>query len=407
VHRQFPINAVLLHLSDGVYAASSSVIDLLPQTYASSSRPSTSGTSRVSPTSSFDSLLRLARLDDSIQDALSIRDNVAVDLEKILQNSEEALAERDQARQAADRLKTIEFATMVVRRQLDKAKKQQEEKRTALLSRRSLMQADRKARGALVDEMAAFQPELPNMSDERNIKQKAVQNQRRRICEELQQCYPIRPQPGKALAFTIRDLHLPNSEDLDSEPPERTAAALGYVVHVLQMLSFYLDHPLPYTMIYRSSTSTIFDPISILKSSSTKSTTAADLKLRTYPLFSKGVPRFRFEYAVFLLNQNIRLLLDNVFGVRVLDIRHTLPNLKYLVYVATAGEGDLPARKAGGVRGLLRAPVMERSGSMDSNSSRLSGLTLASLGLTGNGAAIGGGKAKTATERLREIDGKG
>jgi hypothetical protein len=347
-------------------------------------------------------------LDDSIQDALSIRDKIATDLEDLLKESKEALAEQDQVKQAADRLKTIEFATMMVKRQLEKAKKQQEEKRAALASRRDLMRADRKAQELDLHEMTAFQPELPNISDERGIKQKVIQNQRRRICEELQQCYPIRPQPGKALAFTIRDLHLPNSEDLDSEPPERIAAALGCVAHVLQMLSFYLDHPLPYTMLNRGSTSTIFDPISILKTSSGHSSSAAaELKLRTYPLFSKGVPRFRFEYAVFLLNQNIRLLLDSVFGVRVLDIRHTLPNLKYLVYVATAGEGDLPARKAGGVRGLLRAPALERSGSMDSNSSRLSGLTLASLGFTGNGAANGNGKGKSAAERLREIGGKG
>ena len=40
-------------------------------------------------------------------------------------------------------------------------------------------------------------------------------------------------------------------------------------------------------------------------------------------------------------------------GLRVLDIRHTLPNLKYLLYVLTAGTGDMPARKAGGVRGLV------------------------------------------------------
>ena len=39
-------------------------------------------------------------------------------------------------------------------------------------------------------------------------------------------------------------------------------------------------------------------------------------------------------------------------GLRMVDQRHTLPNLKYLLYVLTAGKGELPARKVGGIRGL-------------------------------------------------------
>ena len=38
----------------------------------------------------------------------------------------------------------------------------------------------------------------------------------------------------------------------------------------------------------------------------------------------------------------------------MLDVRHTLPNLKYLLYVLTARMKEVPGRKAGGVRGLLR-----------------------------------------------------
>ena len=39
-------------------------------------------------------------------------------------------------------------------------------------------------------------------------------------------------------------------------------------------------------------------------------------------------------------------------GLRMVDQRSTLPNLKYLLYVLTAGKGELPGRKVGGVRGL-------------------------------------------------------
>ena len=36
----------------------------------------------------------------------------------------------------------------------------------------------------------------------------------------------------------------------------------------------------------------------------------------------------------------------------MVDIRHTLANLKYLLFVLCAGTGAVPGRKAGGVRGL-------------------------------------------------------
>jgi hypothetical protein len=282
------------------------------------------------------------------------------------------------------------------------------------------MARDREGRANESKSVDSENIDLVDLRADREIKQKAVRNQRRRVCEELQLCYTIQPQSGKSLAFMIRGIHLPNAEDLDSDPPERIAAALGYTAHALQLLSLYLDKPLVYPMTCRGSVSTIFDAISILKTNTQVPSTnvsngkyagmtSAEVKLRTYPLYSKSVPRFRFEYAIFLLNQNIRLLLENAFSGRVLDIRQTLPNLKYLLYVATAGEGELPARKAGGVRGLLRGgaarPDLERGGSMDSNSSRLSGLTLSSLGFKQpNGA--GNGKAKSAADRLREFDGQ-
>jgi hypothetical protein len=46
-------------------------------------------------------------------------------------------------------------------------------------------------------------------------------------------------------------------------------------------------------------------------------------------------------------------------------LRQTLPNLKYLFYVATAGKGEVPARKAGGIRGFLRSGGGDRGGAGD------------------------------------------
>lgn len=403
MHQPLPQNAVIFHLTDGVYTSFTSLTDYVPAPVAA---PARANSSRVLPTASFDALLRLAKLDDSIQDALATRDKLAADLENLLQTNKHALDDRDRVAEGEDRLKTIDFAKKVVEKQLDKARKQQEEKKASLKNRRQLMKEDTQRRHVSNERMQSSRPELPNIRDEHEIKRKAIDNQRRRVCQDIQACYPINPIPKQSLSFTVRDLHLPNSDDLDTSSPDAVAAALGHTAHVVSTLSHYLSQPLVYPLHLRGSTSTISDTISLLKTAaSTTQRYSDEVALRTYPLYSRGVPRFRFEYAVFLLNKDIQLLLETVYAIRVLDIRHTLPNLKYLLYVATAGEGELPARKAGGVRGLLRVkgegrPHGSRSGSEGSTNSALSGI------LWHGGTTNANGKAKGAVESLRRNMGK-
>ena len=44
----------------------------------------------------------------------------------------------------------------------------------------------------------------------------------------------------------------------------------------------------------------------------------------------------------------------------MVDQRHTLPNLKYLLTVLTAGKGELPVRRKGGARVLESGNVGEQ-----------------------------------------------
>ena len=48
-----------------------------------------------------------------------------------------------------------------------------------------------------------------------------------------------------------------------------------------------------------------------------------------FPLYSKGVDRTRFEYAVFLLNKNLEQLM-NSRNLETTTLRLTLPNLERL-----------------------------------------------------------------------------
>ncbi|CAJ0759063.1 19977_t:CDS:2 [Entrophospora sp. SA101] len=100
---------------------------------------------------------------------------------------------------------------------------------------------------------------------------------------------------------------------------EKIATALGFAAHFVQMLAYYLDTPLRFPITPMSSRSTILDPI-----------TVSLITSRQYPLYSKGVDRNGFEYAVYLLNKNIEQLMYSQELYYLMDLRHTLPNLTYL-----------------------------------------------------------------------------
>ena len=144
------------------------------------------------------------------------------------------------------------------------------------------------------------------------------------------------------------------------EDSTKTAAAFGYVSHVVVLLSSYLSVPLPYPVQPRLSASLIRDEISIM----------ADDQ-RIFPLYPQKSFEYRFDYGVFLLNKDIEFLMSRQ-GLKVLDLRHTLPNLRYLLYVLSADDDSsvLPARTVGGIKGLLpgpiRSPTLSRMQSFDS-----------------------------------------
>ena len=387
-HQPLPANCVLFHFPDGVYTSLTDIppIELPGAVFG---QKGTSG-SNVSPTSSYEALMRLANLDECIQDALATREKLETQIGEILQSNEAALKTESQSARAQDRLVSIRQAVAAERKQIRAANKRKEELAASIHARKSFMEQGRnrqeKAKIHLPDaqeKLAASEKLLAQNADE-------TKGQIRRIAEDLMLIYPIDPVPDKVLAFTIAGLFLPNSK-FDNIDREEVAAALGYTAHVVYLLSFYLSVSIPYPISPNLSTSLIQDPVS------------NNLPQRTFPLYPVSV-QYRFEYAVFLLNKDIEFLL-NKQGIRGLDIRHTLPNLKYLFYILTAQTQDIPARKAGGIRGLLTGrltPNMSRRGSLDSTLSgevvqprkpldmisRMNGLALSADATVSNGSPI-------------------
>jgi hypothetical protein len=345
-----PPNCILFHMTDGIYSAFAQV----PLTLAP---PKALPGAKALPSSSYDALMRLATLDDCIQDALTTRDRIADEIESILEANRSAISTVEQVPETEEGRRMAQGAVAVEKRRVDTLRRRRDELAANIEMRRQKMRVGR-------DQESQLNAALPGQKDAhkevRGLVDKTeedITGQRRRICEDLLTIYPIEPVPGKPLSFTIRGLLLVNS-GFDDADADTTSAALGYVAHMVVMLSLYLAVILPYPISPHGSTSTISDPLAMNNSKETNTC--------LYPLYMKGVVRYRFEYGVFLLNKDIEML-SNALGLRPIDMRQTLPNLKYLVYVATAGKGELPARKAGGIKGLLRGDgAFSRKGSMDS-----------------------------------------
>lgn len=349
-HQPLPANSILFHFPDGVYT---NLTDIPPVWTPIPTSTKSSGTATL-PTSSYDALMRLANLDECVQDALMTREKLESQINSILENNQHAIKTASEASQAQDKLSLTGNAVSGERRRLRLANKRKEELIASIQARKDAMERGTRTREAVCGHLPDARSKLNSCTKLLDQNTEETKGQIRRISEDILDIYPIEPIRDKPLAFTIAGLALPNSNFTDIDR-DVVAAALGFTAHLVYMLSFYLSIPVPYPITPYSSNSLIHDPVS------------TSLPQRTYPLHPINV-QYRFEYGVFLLNKDIEFLL-NKQGLRVIDIRHTLPNLKYLLYVLTARSSEVPARKAGGIRGLLPGrltPTLSRRNSEDS-----------------------------------------
>ncbi|KAL1835413.1 hypothetical protein VTJ49DRAFT_6775 [Mycothermus thermophilus] len=345
-----PPNSLVFHLVDGVYS-----LDL-------SGKPAPPKHAAPAATSSYTALMRLATLDNSIQDALATRERLARQINDLL-----ASEARNAVPEAEDSLALANRYLAQQRRVVAQARKRNDDLRASIAARRDAI-----AQGRAVQERTARDVEnaTEKLSQSRSLLDKTraeMHGQRRRICEDLSRIYNISPVPlGPPLAFQICGIYLPNTDyDGAGASPaavseDALSAALGHVAHLTDALQYYLSVPLPYPIRSFGSRSTIRDDISQLPETQ-----------REFPLYlprGGSAAQFRFDYGWFLLNKDIEALCASQ-GLRVVDIRHTLPNLKYLLYVCSAGSEELPARKRGGVRGLWAGRARGVAGVADDASS--------------------------------------
>jgi hypothetical protein len=125
-----------------------------------------------------------------------------------------------------------------------------------------------------------------------------LQAQEIRLVRELQAVFPITlVVAGEQQRYSIRGLGLPSttSDSLFTASEEDLSAALGYLCHLIHMLSKYLAIQLRYRLMCHNSRSGIQDDRAIL-----------------YPLFLQSrtaAERDQFEHGILLLHRNVECLL--------------------------------------------------------------------------------------------------
>jgi UV radiation resistance-associated gene protein len=336
-HHPLPLNCILFHFEDGIYT---SFTDLPSHEQLRTPHPqptSRAGVTKLGWTSSYNSVMQLANVDDCIQDALATRAKLEEQISALLSRNSESLDMLDRKRKAQEALNAVNSAVSGEQRQLRLLSRRKDEILASIQLRRDAIESGRTSQSKKQGIVRSLQIALHETQIESRKTLDRSSAQVRRVCEDLEMIYPLEPVKNRLLHFSIRNLYLPNSV-FDDTNRDEIAAALGFTSMLIHMISLYLLTPLPYPISPNASISTIEDPISVA------------ITQRTFPLYPTNVS-YKFEYGVFLLNKDIEFLM-NKNGLRILDIRHTLPNLKYLLYVLSAGTGELPARKAGGIRGL-------------------------------------------------------
>ncbi|ORY89122.1 UV radiation resistance protein and autophagy-related subunit 14-domain-containing protein [Leucosporidium creatinivorum] len=262
-----------------------------------------------------------------------------------------------------DKIEDLEAVREQMREELGEAREDLVKRREALDARRERLRAAKALDERRREELKEQRKEV--IEDETTCSSIRLSSRTRRtqLITLLSHIFPIDPYEPPAssssassspLLFSILSHPLPNS----TYPPtllssETLSSALGYTAQVVSTLAAYLGVPLHYPIKCLGSRSAVVDLISMMRGP------------RAFPLYPKGVDRYRFDYAVFLLNKNIEQVslgrrrkrrrreregneltpsppsflpfasphsqLMYSQGLTVIDLRNTLPNLKSLI----------------------------------------------------------------------------
>lgn len=160
-----------------------------------------------------------------------------------------------------------------------------------------------------------------------------LQSRRHQLIGQLGEIFPLlytdTPQP------TICHVMVPSTELMKDREDKDLGVGLGWVAHLTSMVASLLGVPLRYPVTSSGSCSLITNEVS----------DKLGEKEKDFPLFAKNQERYRFDYGVYLLSQNICQLRWLSHSLPTADLKPLLANLSELV-TAHQRAGPDPASSA-------------------------------------------------------------
>ena len=160
-----------------------------------------------------------------------------------------------------------------------------------------------------------------------------LQSRRHQLIGQLGEIFPLlytdTPQP------TICHVMVPSTELMKDREDKDLGVGLGWVAHLTSMVASLLGVPLRYPITSSGSCSLITNEVS----------DKLGEKEKDFPLFAKNQERYRFDYGVYLLSQNICQLRWLSHSLPTADLKPLLANLSELV-TAHRRAGPDPASSA-------------------------------------------------------------
>lgn len=156
---------------------------------------------------------------------------------------------------------------------------------------------------------------LNHLNSELSLAKSQIITRTKHMARDLWDIYPINEFPDRR-GYSICDIYLPSSEHLEGHDATMISVAIGYVGHLLLLLSDILDLTLRFPLRYYGSKSVIH----------------CNRRNQSFPLYvdsTKGRDWLNFSYGLSLLNLNI-VQIRTIYGLTTDDPGETLANLNEL-----------------------------------------------------------------------------
>ncbi|CAM0136393.1 unnamed protein product [Umbelopsis sp. WA50703] len=312
-----PRNSIVIELTDGFYTLPDIVQEVLGTEEDDSIPLEKLLAIKPKQSYTYNHIVKLNTLYECILDTQRSTEDVRNNIERILQAEKDRFYLARMKGEKEERVLSKRKVIQDVNAQGARVKERIETLHNEIKGRKEALQAAKENRKTREEYLEESERNLERNKEMHKKTMAGLSSRRKELIADMFSIFPIDQDYGDPQLYHIRGLPLPNSVFAGYDE-EIIATALGYTGHLVNMLAYYLAIPLKYPITPMGSRASVRDPISILQGS------------RNFPLYSRGVDRYRFEYGVFLLNKNVEQLV-NAHGLIVMDLRHTLPNVHYLI----------------------------------------------------------------------------